>query len=227
MSEPVRRRPTPAVYRRRRLTVLLALLLVIAGVVLLVWQPWNADAAETGPRPEPTPAVSSPAPTPAPTTSAPPKEATPDAEVPEDPDAGSDAVGECTSGMVEVAAVTDKQSYPAGENPQLSISLTNTGGVACTMNVGTTTQVFTISSGDDVWWRSTDCQSEPSDQTVTIDAGQTVSSATPLTWDRTRSSVSTCGDTDRPVAPGGGSSFHLKVAIGGVQSAGSAQFLLQ
>jgi len=226
MSEPVRRRHSPAVYRRRRLTVLLVAIVLIVGIALLVWQPWNAGASETDPNPSPTPSSSSSpsasgtvtaTPLPSPTASQ------ADAEAPEGDAAPAVA---CTAGMVEVTGVTDKESYAAGENPQLSISLTNTGGVPCAMNVGTTTQTFTIRSGDDVWWRSTDCQTEPSDQTVTIDAGQTVTSVTPLTWDRTRSSVSTCGDVDRQAAPGGGSSFHLTVSIGGVESSESRQFLL-
>ncbi|MBD7958129.1 hypothetical protein H9651_10805 [Microbacterium sp. Sa4CUA7] len=228
MSEPVRRRPSPAVYRRRRLVLLLAVLLVIAGIVLLVWQPWNARAAETERTPTsvstPT-ATPSGSPMPSPSADAPETDA--DAPVADAPDEAEAAgIAECERSAIEVTGVTDKTSYAAGEKPQLTISLANTGAVACTLNVGTTTQVFTISSGDDVWWRSTDCQTEPSDQTVTIDAGQSVTSVTPLVWDRTRSSVSTCGDTDRQTAPGGGSSFHLKVSIGGVDSSESTQFML-
>ena len=96
----------------------------------------------------------------------------------------------------------------------------------CTLNVGTTTQVFAVTSGDDVWWRSTDCQSEPSDMIATLAAGQTVSSVTPVVWDRTRSSVSTCGTANRPVAPGGGASYHVTVEIGGVPAVASKQILL-
>lgn len=230
MSEPVRRRHSPAVYRRRRLVLLLAVLLVIAGIVLLVWQPWNARAAETERTPvsASTPKASSPAPSAgAEAPEAGPDAPAPDAPAPDAPDETEAAgIAECERSAIDVTGLTDKTSYAAGENPQLTISLTNTGGVACTLNVGTTTQVFTISSGDDVWWRSTDCQTEPSDQTVTIDAGQSVTSVTPLTWDRTRSSVSTCGETDRQTAPGGGASFHLRVSIGGVDSSESTQFLL-
>ena len=95
------------------------------------------------------------------------------------------------------------------------------------MNVGTATQVFTITSGSDTWWRSTDCQSEPSDMVVLLAAGQTVSSATPLVWDRTRSAVGTCAaDANRPKAPGGGASYHLAVEIGGIPSAQTRQLLL-
>jgi len=61
---------------------------------------------------------------------------------------------------------------------------------------------------------------------VLIKAGQTVQSAAPLTWDRTRSSVSTCNSQSRPKAPGGGASYHLGVEIGGIASARTAQFIL-
>jgi hypothetical protein len=61
---------------------------------------------------------------------------------------------------------------------------------------------------------------------VLLAAGQTVASAAPLIWDRTRSAVGTCADADRPRAPGGGSSYHLAVEIGGIASTDSAQLLL-
>jgi len=125
-----------------------------------------------------------------------------------------------------VEALSDADTYAAGQNPQLSIRLTNEGEVDCTLNVGTTTQVFAVTSGDDVWWRSTDCQSEPSDMIATIAAGQSVSSATPVVWDRTRSSVSTCDAGNRPVAPGGGASYHVTVEIGGIPAVASKQILL-
>lgn len=128
--------------------------------------------------------------------------------------------------MITVEALSDKTEYAQGENPQLSIRLANTSATPCTMNVGTSAQSFTVTSGTDVWWRSTDCQSEPSDMEVTLAAGQVVSSSAPLTWDRTRSSVSSCGG-ERPYAPGGGATYHLSVSIGGIPSAGTASFILQ
>jgi hypothetical protein len=220
------------VYRRRRLTALVGLLAVVATVWLLIAQPWRGEASDRTPEAAPTETTDAasalpvpstngtptPTPTPTPTIRATPK-STPSA-------ATTPSTLACTEDDVLVEAVTDKQSYNAGENPQLSIRLTNTGDVPCTLNVGTTKQVFTITSGDDVWWRSTDCQTEPSDMIVTLAAGQKVSSATPLAWDRTRSSVSTCGHADRPKAPGGGASYHLSVEIGGVASLDSAQILL-
>lgn len=127
---------------------------------------------------------------------------------------------------VLVEAITDKETYGSGERPQFSIRLTNSSDVACTLNVGTSQQVFTVTSGSDVWWHSTDCQTEPSDMVVTLAAGQTVASAAPLEWDRTRSSVKTCGDASRQNAPGGGASYHLSVEVGGIAGVDSAQFFL-
>jgi len=53
-----------------------------------------------------------------------------------------------------------------------------------------------------------------------------VSTKTPLTWDRTRSSPETCEITEREAVPGEGASYYLSVSVGGVESAGPTQFLL-
>ncbi len=220
-----RRRHSPGVYRRRRLTVLLLALLVAAGLAwLLIAQPWRTAAQ---PHPSPTkgasgslPAVHQSAdPAPAPTTTA----ASPGAAASPSP---SPSVTSCQPASLRVQAVTDRDVYPAGQDPQLSISLTNAGTRDCTLDVGTATQVFTVSSGSDVWWRSTDCQTEPSSQIVLLTAGQTVTSAAPVVWDRTRSSVQTCSSPQRPRAPAGGASYHLSVSIAGVASTTTKQFQL-
>ena len=174
----------------------------LAGVVLLVvgllvWQPWDGAESVASPTDSPTPTPTAPA-----------------------------GPVECSPADITVEALTDKGEYGQGENPQLSIRLTNTSANACTMNVGTSAQSFTVTSGSDVWWRSTDCQSEPSDMEVTLAAGQQVTSAAPLTWDRTRSSVSSCGG-ERPFAPGGGATYHLSVSIGGIPSSGTVSFILR
>lgn len=229
-GEPSRKPLPPSVYRRRRIVLLLVVVAVVALVWVLIAQPWRGAAADQ-PESQPTPAATSIAPAtptavPTPTpeaTSAP--EPTPDAAAEATPSPAPSAKP-CVARDVTVEALTDKASYDAGQNPQLSIRLTNDGESDCTLNVGTSGQSFTIMSGSDVWWRSTDCQTEPSDMVVLLAAGQTVTSAAPLTWDRTRSAVGTCGDADRQVAPGGGASYHLSVEIGGIASTQSAQMLL-
>lgn len=210
--------------------LLLAVVAVIAVVWLLIAQPWRGGADTAAPTPDAsTPGASTAPPA---TTDPTPTDATPAAESPAPTEASapapsaSPALAACAAKDVRVEALTDQNTYAAGVDPQFSIRLTNTSGSDCTMNVGTATQSFTVTSGTDVYWRSTDCQTAPSDQYVTLAAGQTVTSATPITWDRTRSSVDTCGSGNRPAAPAGGASYHLAVAIGGVSSAQTAQFLL-
>lgn len=226
-----RKRHSPAVYRRRRLFVLIAAIVVVVAVVwLLVAQPWRGAASESSaPQVSQTPDASS---LPVPTGEVTPG-ATPTGDAAEDDGATpspsgtpESTVAACSASEVTVEAVTDKTSYASDEQPAFTIRLTNNGGSDCTLNVGTSTQVYTVTSGNDTWWRSTDCQSEPSDMIVTLEAGQSVGSAAPLAWDRTRSAVATCGEDSRPRAAGGGASYHLSVSIGGIASTQTAQFLL-
>src|SRR5690606_12122109 len=137
-------------------------------------QPWADAAPEAAPTPTAT-ASESPAPEPT------------DASPSPEPTASETAPAPCRASDVTVEVVTDAESYPAGSLPELSISLSNTGASACTLDGGSATRVFTVTSGEDVWWRSTDCQENPSSMVVTLEAGQTVASAEPVVWDRTRS----------------------------------------
>ncbi|WP_270365669.1 hypothetical protein [Microbacterium algeriense] len=213
-------RRSAAVYRRRRLVVILGLILVVAaigvGAWLLIARPWAAADTTT---PPPSSSSSETPTTPETDTTSPSPSATPSGEQ-------TPAVVACEAKDIEVTAVTDAESYPSGALPKLSISLTNKGAKDCTMDVGSTTQVFTVSSGADVWWRSTDCQENPSSMIATLKAGTTVTSKDPVVWDRTRSSVETCDQENRQRAPGGGASYHVEVSIGGFPSLSTAQILL-
>ncbi|WEK60939.1 MAG: hypothetical protein P0Y60_16805 [Candidatus Microbacterium colombiense] len=211
-------RPSAAVYRRRRVVLFGGLILLLAAIGIGIWlviaQPW----AQAGTAPASTPPTSE-TPSSTPTTDA----ASPSA----DPSApATPAIVACAAADIEVNAVTDADTYAAGVLPKVSISLTNTSATDCTMDVGSTTQVFTVMSGSDVWWRSTDCQENPSSMIATLTAGATVTSKDPVTWDRTRSSVETCDQENRQRAPGGGASYHVEVSIGGFTSVSSKQILL-
>jgi len=225
MSTPARSRgrPSPAVYRRRRLVVLLGLLLVIAAIVLLIARPWGSGG--TKPRAGlngAATAQSSDIPVPQQNNAS--LSAGPSA-VPSTASAHSVAGAPCIALNVLVEAITDKTVYSAGERPQLSLKVTNNGPVSCALNVGTAQQDFTITSGSDVFWRSTDCQVNPSDTQIMLAAGQSLSSSASLTWDRTRSAKDTCGGA-RPSAPEGGASYHLSVTLDGITSTQTKQFQL-
>ena len=192
-----------SVYRRRRLVVGLGFVAVLAIILLIFFRPGAGDdGAASDPKPAGTadPAATAPADDAAPTA--------------------------CDPAVVSVEAITDQGSYDPGDEPELSLSVTNTGATACDLNAGTTTQVFTITSGADVYWTSTDCQTEPADAQVTLEPGVAVSTKTPVVWDRTRSSPETCEITDREAVPGDGASYYLSVSVGGVASASPTQFLL-
>lgn len=222
MTDAPRRRQSPAVYRRRRLV---AVLLVLAVIGLVVWlvaaPPWAAAPTSSEATPAPSSATTTPSPAASPSPTS-----TPSSPSPSPTTDATPVSSDCTAADIKVEALTDKTAYSRGEDPKLSIRLTNTGTRDCTMNVGTSAQSFTVTSGSDVWWRSTDCQTQPSDMPVTLKAGQTVTSSAPLTWDRTRSSTSSCSG-ERPFAPGGGATYHLSVSIGGIPSSGTASFILE
>ncbi|BDI23952.1 hypothetical protein [Herbiconiux sp. L3-i23] len=202
--DPVGSQPK-RVYWRRRILVLLGALAVIAVIVLIVVRPATPS----------TPASVE--------TSAPPAEA-----APTDPSASapSSEPQPCAAEQIAVTAVTDADSYAADVQPQLSWTLVNNGSVACTMNLGTSQQVFTVSSGDETIWTSSDCQDGADDFAYTVEPGAEPVASSSIAWDRTWSSPDTCGGERQPVTAGG-ASYHLSVSVGGVTSADTKQFLLQ
>ena len=203
------RRVSPAVYRRRRLVALLALIAVVTAVVLIIVRPGQAT-----PTPTET-AVAKPTVAPVVTESATPTP-TPTVDV-------SD-YKECSTKNLEVLPVLDSVDYQAGVLPNLSLTIQNTGKTACFYNVGTAAQELTITSGAETYWVSTDCQSEKSDTVAILEPGVVYPSA-PIVWERQRSSPDTCGG-EREIVPAGGASYYLTTKVGGVSSKSSAQFLL-
>src|SRR4051794_33509758 len=119
------------VYWRRRLVVGLGLVAVIVVIILIVVRPGSSSGE---PNDSKSPASSS-------TTTAPPTDPT---TIPTD---DTTAEGKaCANEDIEVTAITDMTTYDAGVNPQLSLSVTNTGSKDCVLNAGTSQQVFTITS---------------------------------------------------------------------------------
>jgi hypothetical protein len=205
-KHPVGSQPS-GVYWRRRLIVLIGLLAVVAAVVLIVIRP-GSSSGEPVAAPATNTSTSTAAATSIPTSSA-------------------SASGQpCKPVDVKVEAVTDAATYTAGQLPQLSVALTNTGPNSCVLHAGTAQQVFTITSGSEVYWKSTDCQTAKVDAEVLLQPGKTISSQTPITWDRTRSDPATC-QAQRPQVPAGGASYHLQVSVAGITSATTKQFILR
>ena len=121
--------------------------------------------------------------------------------------------------------VVDKQVFAPTELPQISMSVTNTGSSDCVINLGSGQQKLVVTSGEEQWWSSADCQVDPTDQDVTLTAGQTLSTPA-IAWDRTRSTTDTCDADSRQAVPAGGATYRLTVSVGDVTSADSAPMIL-
>ncbi len=138
------------------------------------------------------------------------------------------AAAACKASDVKVVGVTDALSYAAGVDPQLSLTITNTGSAACSFKDGSDQQVYVITSGSEKIWSSKDCQTGAVSATTTLQPGVAVKS-TPFPWSRTRSNPAACSATNAPQVVAGGASYHLTVTVNGITSAkaDSPQFVLK
>ncbi|MGG7308749.1 hypothetical protein ACQXVK_16325 [Curtobacterium sp. AB451] len=218
----------PGVYWRRRAMVIGVLLLIAVVVVLIVVGRGgaSADPAGTAASASSAPSSAAAASSSSSGSSSSPR-ATPSAAA--SPSASATASAKdgatCTKDQIALTPVVDKSTYGPTEDPKIAMSIKNTGSNSCHMDLGSSQQVLTISSGEEQYWSSKDCQTGGTNQDVTIKAGQTLTTPA-IAWDRTRSSTSTC-DSSRPSVTGGGASYHLQVAVGNLASKTSVQFILQ
>ncbi|KPG85261.1 hypothetical protein [Frigoribacterium sp. RIT-PI-h] len=221
-KNPVGPQP-PSVYWRRRAVLALGLIAVVVIIVLIVVRP-GSGSAEPGAAATTSAPPADAAPTePAATETAPAADATAD---PADTstEGASDAPA-CSTRDIELKPVTDKTSYAATELPQISMSITNSGRADCSIDLGSAQQTLVITSGEEQYWSSKDCQVNGTNQVVTLTAGQTLSTP-PIAWDRTRSSADTCESTSREPVTAGGATYRLAVSVGDITSADTAQMIL-
>jgi len=203
---PRSRRPSPEVFRRRRI----AAALVLAVVVGLVWAGVSAISSWLG-------------------GSSSTQLLLPDGM------AESSVVVEpgqiCPPGTVVVEAQVGNSSgqnmtaFAAEQTPHVWFTLTNTNSVDCSFNAGAKVQYFTIQSGDQDIWSSAQCARDTlEDGNIVLPAGETMSSS-PSPWEKVFSSDSGCGADQAPVTTGG-ASYHLKVDVSGELSTNDQQFVL-
>jgi hypothetical protein len=172
----VAREPSAAVYRRRRIAVFGGLLAVIVVVALIIWRPSLGGTPSATEEPE--------------------EDQLTEEVVP---------VAECTDSQIELIAETDEVRYAPGAEPQVWLTVRNTGATECELEVGSDVQ-------------------ELAPMTITLQPGAERSTAA-IGWDRTRSNPETCND-ERTQMPGGGASYHLSVKLGPFESEATRQFIL-
>jgi hypothetical protein len=205
----------PGVYWRRRALVLGVVLLVVVVVLLIVVGRGNGAPA-AGPSSAPT-ADTAASPTADRPAAGPSASPTPSAAARKDG-------APCAAEQITLTPVVDKSVYGATDDPKVAMTIENTGSNSCHMDLGSSQQVLTITSGTEQYWSSKDCQTGGTNQDVTLKAGQELTTPA-ITWDRTRSSTTTC-DVARPAVTAGGASYHLQVAVGEIKAAESVQFVL-
>jgi hypothetical protein len=200
------------VYRRRRLFLGAALLMVIALIVgsFALAGAFNGKSeqasstegagatASADPSPQASPSASAPEPTPTPS-----------------------ATPSCNQNLVTVSASTDKAAYGPGENPLLTLKVTNGGTMPCEVNIGTSQMEFLVTSGADRIFSSRDCQAKSEDLVKIIAPGASETANFP--WPRNRS-VEGCQAVE--AKPGGGGAYYIFTAKLGSKASPKAVFQL-
>ncbi|MEU0564492.1 hypothetical protein ABZ297_03700 [Nonomuraea sp. NPDC005983] len=199
------------VYWRRRMSVLVAVLVVVAVVA------WACSTRAAGPQrssaqssasasPTPDPLLAglrtlamgtaspSPSPTPSPTASASPPSKKGAAA------AHGRRAGEPCNERDLVLSMQGKQDVYAGaDQPNFLVTLVNTGPVMCRADVGPRAMEVRITSGDDRIWSTADCVSGAGVEVQDLERG--VPYVRSLDWDRRRSSAD-CRSTPSDALPG-------------------------
>lgn len=193
----------PGVYRRRRLTALGALIVLIVAI----WgipQLFAGSGQEVLPTPEETQTAE-------PTVT---------------------AITDCAPGVVSVTAQVGTLISEEGAEPEwgtlnsfgpstdvyIWYEITNNGLVDCNFNAGQRVTFFTISSGEQIYWSSRDCdRTGLQDLELTLKANETISSE-PGLWEKVYSSENGCGADGNPPVPTGGATFKVKAEVNGVIS---------
>lgn len=194
----------PSVYRRRRLTALGVLVILIVAI-------WGVPQlfANQG------------------------QEVLPTAEETQTDEPTAEALTDCAPGVVTVEAMIgtllsqDDQgvqeleslnSFVPNANIYIWYEIKNNGLVDCKFNVGPRVTFFTISSGDQVYWSSRDCdRAGLGDLFITLQSNETmVSVAGP--WDAVYSSPAGCNADGNSPVPTNGATFKIKAEVNGVIS---------
>ena len=184
LLRPVGPRPARVYWARR-----LVLLAVVAIVVVLLAHECGGGTTSGGASPPATPAPSATA------------SATPI------------TVTDCRRRDLAVTAATDSSTYPAGALPRLSAVVRNASDQPCRFRTTPAQRVWTVVSGQDQVWTSTDCAQSGSPAKARLRPGRTIAYA--LVWNRHRSAKG-CPSTTPEAGPG---TYQLHVSVNGVAAA--------
>lgn len=143
------------------------------------------------------------------------------------------SVEDCAPGVIAVEVMVGKinevnadgtqnretlNNFDSGTFPALWYQITNRGTVDCSFNVGPRVTFFTISSGDQTYWSSKDCNREGlQDSMIVLKSGSSVE-AIASEWERSYSSANGCGLEGNDAVPADGATYKIRVEVNGVLS---------
>jgi hypothetical protein len=127
----------------------------------------------------------------------------------------------CNQNLVTVSASTDKAAYGPEENPLLTLKVTNGGTMPCEVNLGTSQMEFLVTSGADRIFSSRDCQAKSEDLVKTLAPGASETANFP--WPRNRT-LEGCEPIE--AKPGGGGAYYIFTAKLGSRASPKAVFQL-
>lgn len=106
---------------------------------------------------------------------------------------------DCVDSAILVEATTDSSTYKVGAEPVLTLSIENTGSVACLRDVGPKANELEIKSGGYHVWSSDDCGASKKTKVVTLEPQDRVVST--ITWNGQLSQKG-CPDINRSAKAG-------------------------
>ncbi len=107
---------------------------------------------------------------------------------------------ECPDSVITVEATTDSSTYPVGSTPKLTLTISNTGDVACTRDIGPKANELEITSGGYHVWSSDDCNASSKSEVTTLKPNKKYAST--ITWNG-RLSQKGCPDGEGAAAKAG------------------------
>jgi hypothetical protein len=200
---------SPAVYRRRRVAALIAVVVVIA----VVWGLVAGISGLMGGKNDDAASVPAPSTTTASVGSKGSATASPSSSAKPSPTGSAAEVPLCSDDVVQVTVSTDKQSYGPKDKPVLIMTVTNNNTVACAVNVGTSVMEYKVMLGNAQVFSTKDCQVGGETLYKLIQPGK--SETARFTWGR-NATAPKCAATTQKIDPG---NYQVTAVLGNVFSA--------
>jgi hypothetical protein len=221
MFHPVGSQPS-SVYWRRRLLLLasvIALVVLVLLTVRVVFSGGSGGSDQPAAAGTPSGAAASTTPIPSPSTTPSTAAASPSGS-PSASASTSAPPKPCPASSLALAAVTDAPSYTVGNEPVLSLQVTNKSRVPCVVDLADPQIVLRIYNGESRVWGSHDCKIEPGTDDRTLMAGATVKVS--VVWSGLSSQPQCAGQRERV----GAGTYTLYGSLAG-HEAKAAQFALR